>query len=938
MNIIRIAIAVVGVVSLGGCSIVPQEQAGALKPVDLKCERRVEPIAIDTPQPRFSWALESPLRNQKQIAYQIFVRENMRGVLVNSSYIWDSGRIESSDTFEIIYQGKPLKPCKQYSWFVWIWDSRGKVSRSSHAWFETGMMTQDNWKGQWICDGKAAPEKPEQFFEDDTAPMFRKAFEVGEQLVAARLYISGLGYYDAAINGKPVGDVVLDPGWTNYSKCVYYSVYDVAALLQKGPNAIGVTLGNGWYNPLPMMLFNRFNLRQALTIGRPKLIANLRLEYLDGRVETIATDTSWKTAPSGLLRNNIYLGEVFDARKQIPGWDSPALDDSTWAAASESKDKTGPLLAQFAPPIRVNRTIRAKAITEPKPGVYIVDLGENFAGWLRADLRGPAGTRVELQYGELLKPDGNLNPMTTVACQLKWPNMGGPGTPIPAVQKDVVILADTPLTYTPRFTFHGFRFVEITGLTEKPKPADFTGLALAADLPKVGQFFCSNERLNAIQRMVLRTFLSNVFSVQSDCPARERFGYGGDIVATSEAFACNFDMSGFYAKVVLDFAADATPDGGLPELAPFMGIADRGYGGTSGPVGWALAHSLLLRNLYDYYGDRRLLEQQFDTARRWVDFLSTKAAKDLIVSQCISDHESIDPKPDAVTATAHYYQAVRLTSKLAGLLDKSDEQKLYANLADKIRSAFVARFIDTEGKVDIGTQGAQSFGLYMNLVPDDRCTKAFDRLIFEIVTTHKGHLATGIFATKYMLDLLTRFGRADLAYGIVNQTTFPGWGWMLENGATTLWEHWEKEEAVYSHNHPMFGSVSEWFCKGLAGINPVPSSVGFDKIVIHPQIVGDLKWVCGSYNSIRGRIETRWQKDGDILWLQVRIPANTTAEIWIPSAAVITEGGKPVEQAEGVRTIQHPTCPDGPTVITVGSGSYQFEAKEPKKIGGGKTD
>ncbi len=921
---------------VSGCAIVPQETVGVLAPVDLKCERRSGPLGIDTPEPRFSWALESSLRNQKQTAYRIIVSEVQAGQdLKNASIVWDSGRVESSNTFEVLYQGKPLRPCKQYWWYVSVWDRQGNRSHEVTAWFETGMMSQDYWKGRWICDGKTAPEKPEQFYEDDPAPMFRKTFEVGEQLAVARLYISGLGYYDATINGQSVGDVVLDPGWTNYSKRVYYSVYDVKSLLKSGSNAIGVMLGNGWYNPVPMKLFNRFNLREALTIGRPKLMANLRLEYLDGRVETIATDTTWKTAPSGLLRNNVYLGEVFDVRRQVSGWDKPGFDDSAWANAVESKDATGELVAQFAPPIRVNRTIPAKAITEPKPAVYIVDLGENVAGWPRADLRGAPGTRVELQYGELLKPDGNLNPMTTVACQLKWPNMGGPGTPIPAVQKDVVILGDKPLTYTPRFTFHGFRYVEITGMSEKPKLEDFTGLALAADLPKVGEFVCSNERFNAIQQMVLRTFLSNVFGVQSDCPGRERFGYGGDIVATSEAFMYNFDMSGFYAKTVFDFAADATPEGGLPETAPYMGIADRGYGGTSGPIGWALAHPLLVEQLHDYYGDRRILSEQFDAARKWIDFLSTNAAKDFIVDTCISDHESIDPKPEAVTATAHYYQAAKMISEIAGYLDRKDEQKKYSTLADKIATAFVARFIDAEGKVDIGTQGAQSVGLYFNLVPKESRTRALDRLISEIVNNHKGHLATGIFATQYMLDQLTRNGRADVAFDIVNQATFPGWGWMLENGATTLWEHWEKEEAVYSHNHPMFGSVSEWFYKGLAGITRAHDSVGFDKIVIRPQIVGDLKWVHGSYNSIRGKIVSNWKRDGDSVQIEIHIPANTTAEIHFPPRyRPISESGKPIENQKDILMKEqgdHGTIP-GTTALIVGSGHYQFEAKPDKEF------
>lgn len=904
---------------------------------DLRCEYRANPLGIDAPNPRLSWIIESNRRGFKQTAYQLLVAGNTENLEKNEGDLWDSGKTDSDQSVHILYNGKPLTSQMRCFWKVRLWDSEGKACDwSEPAWWEMALTEPEDWAGEWINDGKPVPEKDEDFYKNDPAPLFRKQFSVTKKIKRARLYISGLGYYDACLNGEKVGDYVLDPGWTDYSKRVLYSTYDVTALLREGQNVIAVMLGNGWYNPLPMKLWGWLNLREHLTIGRPRLIAQLNIEFTDGTQHSVKTDESWKVTESQILRNNVYLGEIYDARLEKTGWDKTDFNDSTWSNARLATEPVGPLCAQSQQPIKATSVIKPVKITKPKPGVFIFDMGRNFAGWVTLRTKGPAEARVKLRYGELLYPDGTLNVMTSVCGQIKpdpneaieaQPGYAGPGAPELADQSDTYILKGQGTeTYTPRFTFRAFRYLEVTGLAGKPSLDSIEGHILNSAVESVGSFSCSNKMFNDIQQMVRRTLLSNIFSVQSDCPHREKFGYGGDIVACGEMAIMNFDMACFYEKAVRDFQDTALADGSMAECAPFNGIIDRGPGEKCGPVGWVLAHPYLQQQLYRYYGNKQIIQQQYKITKGLVEFLLS-TAKDHIIEIGISDHESLDPLPVAVTSTAFYYHNVRLLSQLAKILDNKKDAEKYKVLAQEIKDAFISKFLKPgTGQFDSHTQACQTFALYYDMVPANERKATIDVLLTEILVTHDRHLSTGIFGTKFMLEVLTEIGRADVAYTIVNQKTFPGWGHMLENDATTLWEHWEFSDNVYSHNHPMFGSVSEWFFKAIAGINPHPDAVGFDKIIIRPQIVGDLTWAKGSYDSIHGKIASDWRTENDTLHLNVTIPANTTATLYLPTSAPdsITESGKPTAQIEGLNPLR--TEVDA-AIYEVGSGDYSFTAK-----------
>jgi len=903
--------------------------AAALKVQGLKCEYRVNPLGLDTPQPRLSWRLESPERGQTQTAYQVLAASTRALLSKDEADLWDSGKVISGKSVHVVYGGRALRPGQRVFWKVRAWDRDDRPSGySAEAWWEMGLLEPGDWRAVWIARQPSEPRSEQQMFEDDPAPLFRKEFLLEKKLRRARLYVSGLGYCEMRLNGQRVGDQELDPGWTTYSKRVLYSTYDVTAQLKRGCNALGVMLGNGWFNPLPLRLWGHINPRENLTIGKPRVIAQLVAEFEDDTVQTVVTDESWKVGDGPILRNSVYLGEVYDARKEAQGWDMPGFDDSGWQPAVCAVEALGPLRAQDAPPIRVTRVLKPVKLTEPKPGVYIFDLGQNFAGWIRLRVQGAAGTRVRLRYGELLYPDGTLNGMTAVCGQIKGGGPGyrydGKGAPKTAWQMDDYILkGQGEEVYSPRFTFHGFRYVEVVGYPGKPTLASLEGLRLNSDVTTAGSFVCSNERLNRIQAMVLWTELSNLFSVESDCPHREKFGYGGDIVAAGEMAMFNFDMGRFFAKAVQDLADAVRPNGGFTETAPYVGISDEGLGERSGPVGWGTAHPLLLWQLYQRYGDKRLLEENYDAAWRWLSLLRSRA-HDGILDNGISDHESLVPKPRALTGTGFYYLNAKLLANIARALGKDSEAGEAETLAETIKAAFNRKFLQPgTGRYDTGTQACQAFALYLGLAPRDEQDRALAVLVQDIKEKHGSHLTTGIFGTRFMLHALADLGRADVAFDVVNQRTFPGWGHMLENGATTLWEHWEFSDNTFSHNHPMFGSVSEWFYRVLAGINPAPDAVGFDRIIIRPQVVGDLKWVKASYDSVQGRVVSDWSCEAGRLKLQVHVPVGATATVFVPSrdGAQVMEGGKPIERAPGVRFLGRER---GAAVLAVGAGKYKF--------------
>jgi alpha-L-rhamnosidase len=896
----------------------------SLRVVGMRCEHQNRPLGIDHPAPRLSWVLESAVRGQKQTACRILVADSEDALHANRGTLWDSGKVVSERNIDNEYAGKRLISGQRVHWKVMVWDRDGHATDwSTPSSWEMGLLQASDWKGQWICDGRALPEQEADFYQDDPAPLFRREFNLTGSVRRARLYITGLGYYQATLNGKTVGDHCLDPLWTRPDKRVFYDTYDVTGQLAEGDNCLGVTVGNGWYNPLPLRMWGRVNLRERLPVGRPRFIAQLSIEYADGSRTSVISDTSWKWTSGPILRNSIYLGEKYDARKEIPGWDRPGFDDGVWASASEAPAPGGVLQAAPLPPIKVTRRLKPLQITESAPGVYIADMGQNFGGWASLTFDVPAGTSIGLRYGELLDANGALNPMTSVCGQIKGKSTepNHPGPPGIAWQTDTYIArGGGPETYTPRFTFHAFRYVEITGLPKAPSADSIEGLRMNCALQPVGTFACSNDLFNRIQTMCEWTFLSNVFGVQSDCPHRERFGYGGDLVTTSDAFMLNYDMAGFYAKAARDWHDSALADGMLTDTAPSVGIQYCG-------VGWAMAHPLLQLQLYRYYGDRRIVEEQYATAKRWFDLVRVQTP-DFILKTGLHDHECLQGEKAPPMVTPLYCESARMLSRLARILGREEEANDYQRLAEQIKQRYASQFVAAgTGVVASGGQAAQAFALALDMLPEGDRPAAIESLVRDIEEKHGGHLTTGIFGTKYMLDALSREGRVETAYRVVHQRDFPGWGFMLEQGATTLWEHWKFSDNTFSHNHPMFGSVSQWFYNWLGGIEPAPDAVGFDRILLHPRFVDGLDWVNCGIDTVRGRVTCNWKRTGGRIVLTIQVPVNTTAMLDLPAplANALTENGRPADTSEGVEKVAERK---GAAMLRLVSGAYQFEMPE----------
>jgi len=900
------------------CCLISELQAATFRPTNLSCEQITNPLGIDVRQPLLSWMIESSENGMRQSAYEIIVSDSKASIDGNKGNIWNTGKITSDETVFIRYEGAALKPFTRYYWKVRIYNQTGIPSEwSQAAWFETAMLDASDWKARWIGDGRPQFTRDEDFYQDDPMPLFRKTFSANKTIAEARLYICGLGYYEAYINGKKAGDHVLDPGWTAHREQALYVTYDITAMLQRGSNAIGVMSGNGWYNPLPLRLFRFANLRDHQQTGRPVIKAQLLLRYSDGTSETICTDNTWKTKQGPIIRNNVYLGEHYDARREIKNWNTARINDAGWQSAVIAEGPSGKLTPQMAPAVKVGEVVKPVRIYEQEPEKYIVDMGINFAGVARIIVKGTAGTKITIRYGENIHPDGSLNWLTTTAGHIKsmWNLTGGPGAPADAIQEDQYILkGEGTEIYAPHFTFHSFRYIEVTGWHGKPELKNFEGLRMFADLTPAGEFSCSNEMFNQLHEVTLRTFLSNVFSVESDCPGREKMGYGGDIVAVSGSFLYNFDMGNFYRKTVQDFINDQTPEGGMTEIAPYTGIADRGLGGESGPLGWQLAFPYVQKQLYDFYGDKRIIDRAYPYFVKQMDFINSKAINGLFHWD-IGDHMALDPRAEAFSACCFYYEHARLIAEFASILGKTDDAKKYNQLCENIRTAIVRKYyIPGTGRFDNATQSAQAFALYYGLSPDP---EAAMKVLLSEYERHNWHVATGIFGCKMAFDVLRQYNLNDVAYRVANQRDYPGWGFMLAGGATTLWESWEYPDNASSQNHPMFGSTEEWFYRSLLGINP--AEPGFRKIVIKPQPAGDLRSAKGSYSSIHGKIVSDWKIEGDTYTLSVEIPANTSAKVYVKTSKS--------EQVKCSEQVIYSGYEDGYAVYETESGTYSFDSK-----------
>ncbi len=729
----------------------------------------------------------------------------------------------------------------------------------------------DTGAEKWITDHKSQPENDSLFYQDNPAPLFRKEFKIESDVKSVKLLITAAGYYRASVNGSRVGKNFLDPAWTDFSKRIYYSEYDISEMVNAGENCIGVTLGNGFYNPLPLRMWGSRNMRDALNTGHPAFIAKIVLEHENGKFSEIVTDEDWKYSYGPLLKNNVYLGEVYDARTEIPGWDKTEFDDSEWLTSVVSSGPGGNLQKAFFPGIQIRETIRPVEIYSSRNDIYIADMGVNFTGVYRIRLKGEPGDSIVFRFGERVYPDGELNPMTAVCGQIKRSGMGGPFAPDTAWQTDTYIFGnESEIWYQPEFTFHTYRYMEIAGLRQKPEADDIEGLFLSTNVVSDNEFSSSNSLLNSIQEATRRTFLANLISVQSDCAAREKFGYGGDLNAVSESYIYNYDMKTFYQKTIYDWL-DAMNDTGFVDTAPFVGIE---YCGLS----WESAFLITQYYLYLYYSDLDFVEEMYALNKKWME----KAARlhpDGWVDFGLGDHESLIPVPVELTGTAHYLKCAEIMQKFAFLMNDAENEKLYVQLADKIRERLKEEFWDKPYTAEINRQTLFSTLLYYGVIPEDEIPAAVDSLMAAVQKAPAGHLTTGIFGTKHILEVLSEYVSPAEVYKIVNSREFPGWGFMIDRGATTIWETWKESDNTYSNCHPMFGSVTEWFYRWIGGIRPDIENPGFEKFVLAPFIPENLEFANTSYKSPFGKIISNWKKNGNQVTYEFEIPQDAEAAI-----------------------------------------------------------
>jgi len=770
----------------------------------------------------------------------------------------------------------------------------------------------------WIYDGKALPGSDSLFYLDHPAPLFRKEFNINKTIDSATLYITAAGYYQASLNGNRVGKNVLDPAWTDYSKRIYYTTYDVSTLIQNGNNCLGVSLGNGFYNPLPLRKWGRRNLRNDLAVGPPTFLARLLVKYKNGETEAVVTDTTWRYAYGPMIKNSVYLGVAYDAREEIKGWDTPGFNDQNWDLVKKSKSPGGRLQESFFPPVQIKQSITPVQITSPEPGMYIVDMGINFTGTYNIKLTGNTGDTISFRFGERIYDDGKLNPMTSVVGQIKAKGVGGPGAPDIAWQTDSYIIGSSGNTwFSPEFTYHTYRYMEITGLEQKPAISDIEGLAIHTNVVNENHFSCSSELLNSIQDATVRTFLSNMVSVQSDCPAREKFGYGGDLNATCESFIYNYDMQSFYRKTVYDWV-DAMNDSVFVDTAPYVGIK---YCGLS----WESAFLITQYYLYLYYYDVGLIRELYELDIKWMDKVA-RIHPDGLVDKGLSDHESLEPVPVELTGTCHYLQCADIMKTFASIMGDKENEKKFKKLADRLKRLVKTAFWDKPVQGKINRQTLFSALLYHGIIPGEDYASAKDSLLNAVEKGPSGHFNTGIFGTKYILEMLSEYDSPQHVFDIVNSTNYPGWGFMIDRGATTIWETWKESDNTYSNCHPMFGTVTEWYYRWLAGIRPIPESPGFKEFVLAPSIPNGLGFVNCTYHSPFGPIISNWKKEKQgICRYEMEIPSGSEAHVKLmlnPSQKIQIEkkGAKiNVDEIKGLQTGNF-TLSDGHYTITVAPG------------------
>ncbi|NOS71872.1 MAG: family 78 glycoside hydrolase catalytic domain [Verrucomicrobia bacterium] len=883
-----------------------------MKPSVLRCEYAQNPIGVEAARPQLGWLLESHERNQKQSAYRVLVASTAELLTANQGDLWDSGQVKSGESAHVAYAGAPLTSRQRCYWKVRVWDASGKVSDwSQPASWEMALLRAQDWKAKWIGSGPAKETfPPEGFFKstkeftnltekvtvDGRSTLLRKSFVADKPIRRAEVYVTGLGYYELSCNGQRVGDHVLAPAKSNYRKWVLYDTYDLTAQLREGTNVLGVMLGNGWFNPQKKW----WEPYRMQWFGAKRAMVQLHVEYADGSSQVIISDGSWKAAPGPVLASCVFDGEVYDATKEVPNWNQPDTSDSGWKPANIVEPPGGVLVSHLMQPIKVIEHIKSVVVKNPKPGVYVFDLGQNFAGWVRLNVQGPRNKRVTLRYAEDLLPDGNIDVKSNER----------------ALATDVYVLKGIGQeVYEPRFTFHGFRYVEVTGFPGTPKPDNLLGCVVHTACDSVGDFECDNELVNRIHRATRWSQRSNLMGYPMDCPQRdERLGWFGDAMVSMEEAMFNFDLPLFYRQWLDGVRFNQNEaNGDISIVSPRPYITDE-----PDPT-WSSAYVLMTWQYYLHYGDRQFLAGHFDSMKRYVDFLGTQATNHILPKYWIGDWGTIvegwkEGEPVSVVTAFYYYDALIL-AKAADVLGKRQEAEQYNARAKQIKAAFNRTFYDPKKKqYEQGTQFANAFPLFLGLVEPANQSAVLQNILSDL-EHRKGHFNVGVLGAKYLIDALTESGKADVAYQLVNQTGFPSWAHMLEGGRTTMSEFWDLKG---SHNHVMMGSIDAWFYRTLAGIQPDEKKPGFENIVIKPFIPDTLSFVKASTQTVRGRVAVEWTKKEGALQLKVSIPANSSATVHVPATSS--------KQSRSTPPLKPARFETGADVYETGSGDYEFQS------------
>lgn len=890
-----------------------------LKILNPLCEYAQNPLGIDVLKPRFSWMAECGERGVKQQAYRIIVSGSRENAASDIGDMWDSGKITSGCSVNIEYGGKELISRGIYFWKVYIWTEEYGLSESSEiSHFEMGLLNKKDWVGIWMGFHGAQCGK---------SILFRNEFKLKYRPVKARAYISGVGYNEFRLNGSKVGDNVLDPGCTEYNKRVFYVTHDVTEYLNIGDNVIGVIMGNGWY-------------------AATALLFQLEIYAEDGEKTVIYTNTNfteWQIASGPILENSIYDGEIYDAREEKSGWEVPGYIENmdkkkyfeTWTAPCAIHGPAGQLTAQMLEPIKVMGDIKPVSVKKVRENIYVYDMGQNFAGWARLKVTGPEGSKVTMRFAETLYDDGAVNQENLRTARAR----------------DIYILKGAgEEIYEPRFTYHGFRYVQVEDFPGVPTLDSITGRIVRSSMDITGSFSCSNELINRLHSNVVWTEVSNLHSIPTDCPQRnERQGWLNDATVRGEETVYNFNMSRFFPKWINDISDTQDREtGAITDTAPF------GWGWRpADPVCSSYINIPWL--LYLNYGDKRTLEEHYEGFKEWTRCLGDMARDYIIeyttfgdwaspagesVTESLGEGAVSATTPGSLMSTGYYYYNAKLIAEIARIIGRNEDVEVYEQLAEKIKNAFNQKFFDNKTiNYATGSQSSNVFPLYLNLVPEGYRERILENVVRDIEKRNY-HLSTGNLCTKYILEILAEEGYADMAYKLVTQTTYPSWGYMISMGATTIWERWEYATggSMNSHNHPMYGTVGCWFYKYLGGIRAEQEAPGFGSLTIKPVIIPDLEHVNCKLKTVKGDVESSWSKESGNLNFKITIPFNSTANVFLPipdiqsdsiylieGNTVIWENNNTTANTKGVSKI---TQDDKYLKFKLGSGSYNFTLKK----------